>query len=134
MIASIIRYRFTAFAIIALVSLLCLHNPLESLLAKMWTGAFLPQQAGFFVVGIGLYFLTAAPLFASAKPIPFILPKFFVWLGDISYSTYVLHWSVLAVVNALMPALSRPSHIIILSLISIPIILPLSYPFFQSER
>jgi peptidoglycan/LPS O-acetylase OafA/YrhL len=94
------RFGLRGFVVLAVASLMMLAPPVASRLNNTWSalGGFLPQRFLFFLVGIMLYrFL---PRFG--KQVTYW--QGFVRLGEVSYSTYLVHWPILACLNVLLPA------------------------------
>jgi len=94
------RFGLRGFVVLAIASLMMLAPQVAWRLNNTWSalGAFLPQRFFFFLVGMMLYrFL---PRFG--KQVTYW--QGFVRLGEVSYSTYLVHWPILACLNVLVPA------------------------------
>lgn len=80
-------------------------------------GAFLPQKLYLFVGGALLF--TYWPKFGSWPVSRMLSP--FVWLGEISYPIYLVHYPLVALINAHLPVGSDPvTRAMILLIISLP--------------
>jgi|SRR5580693_2750242 peptidoglycan/LPS O-acetylase OafA/YrhL len=116
--------RGTLFVLIS--SALCLFNPVSLRIGQIWagSGAFLPQKFVFFLIGSLIY------LFSTKGPHKTTVYQYWPWfvrLGEVSYSTYLIHYPVLAVVTRFVPR--DWSHIekgVVTFAVSAPIIFILS--------
>jgi peptidoglycan/LPS O-acetylase OafA/YrhL len=96
----ITRFGFKGFAFLGVTSAILpeIFGRLDYIWAN--TGAFLPQRFLFFVFGMMLCFLSNK----AKKPVGAKGTwQGFVRLGEVSYSTYLVHWSILACLNVLLP-------------------------------
>jgi peptidoglycan/LPS O-acetylase OafA/YrhL len=94
------RFGFKGFALLGVTSAVVpeVFGRLDYIWAN--TGAFLPQRFLFFLFGMMLYFLSNK----AKKPVNAVGTwQGFVRLGEVSYSTYLVHWSILACLNVLVP-------------------------------
>jgi peptidoglycan/LPS O-acetylase OafA/YrhL len=117
------RYGSTAFAYLVGLSAFCLVPAVIYRIHMIWAGpgAFLPLKFYYFLIGMTLFIR----LGAFQDPIRY--PKALVWLGEISYSTYLVHWPILAMLEVFMPQGSMIQRALLLTLIGAPIVLGLSY-------
>jgi peptidoglycan/LPS O-acetylase OafA/YrhL len=84
------------------ISALCLFPPVSSRISDIWpgSGAFLLQKFIFFLVGSLIY------LFSTKGPYKTTVYQYWPWfvrLGEVSYSTYLIHYPVLAVITRFVP-------------------------------
>jgi len=87
------------FIVLAVVSAGTFVPGVASRLNAIWSpvGAFMPQRFLFFLIGMMMYLLF--PKFGTrARYWPGLLR-----LGEVSYSTYLVHWPVLACLNIFLP-------------------------------
>ena len=96
----ITRFGFRGLAFLVLVSALIFVPQIQETINHIWTptGAFLPQKLFFFLVGMTMYFFFQR----CGKRIRYW--PIFVRLGEVSYSTYLVHWPVLACLNIFVPS------------------------------
>jgi peptidoglycan/LPS O-acetylase OafA/YrhL len=96
----IVRFGFKGLAFLVLVSALIFVPQIQQKIDHIWTptGAFLPQKLFFFLAGMTMYFLFQG----RGKRIRYW--PILVHLGNVSYSTYLVHWPVLAYLNIFLPS------------------------------
>jgi peptidoglycan/LPS O-acetylase OafA/YrhL len=113
------------------LSALCLFYPVSSRIDHIWqgSGAFLPQKFFFFLIGSLIY------LFSTKGPRETVLYQYwpcFIRLGEISYSTYLIHYPILAVITRFVPRdWSRLQKMAVTFAVSAPIILILSFLLYR---
>jgi peptidoglycan/LPS O-acetylase OafA/YrhL len=98
---------------------LCVLIPQIHWRAYEWSnmGAFLPQKLYLFIAGALLF--TYWPKLGS-WPVPRVLTPL-VWLGEISYPIYLVHYPLVALINAYLPIGTEPAtRAIVLLVISLP--------------
>jgi peptidoglycan/LPS O-acetylase OafA/YrhL len=121
-------------ALLALTaSAMLMLPPFSGYLSHFYTalGAFVPQRFFFFLVG-----MTIALYDVKICALPKRCPSSLVYLEQISYSTYLVHWPILVAFDALLRTSDLPSdlHAIILFSAGAPFILlasVLSYQFVE---
>jgi peptidoglycan/LPS O-acetylase OafA/YrhL len=93
------RFGLRGFLVLAICSAVTFAPPIAWRLNSIWSapGAFLPQRFLFFLVGMMLY-LCAREL---GRKVTYW--QGFVRLGEVSYSTYLVHWPILACLNIFLP-------------------------------
>jgi peptidoglycan/LPS O-acetylase OafA/YrhL len=98
---------------------LCVLIPQIHWRAYEWSnmGAFLPQKLYLFIAGALLF--TYWPKLGSWS-VPRVLTPL-VWLGEISYPIYLVHYPLVALINAYLPIGTEPAtRAIVLLVISLP--------------
>lgn len=93
------RFGVKGFIVLAVASAVTFVPEVASRLNAIWstTGAFMPQRFLFFLIGMMMYLLF--PKFGTRVR---CWPSF-LRLGEVSYSTYLVHWPVLACLNIFLP-------------------------------
>jgi peptidoglycan/LPS O-acetylase OafA/YrhL len=108
-------------------SLIFILAPVSSRVSYIWSGAggFLPQKFIFFLAGALIY------LFSTKGPQKTMVYQYWSWfirLGEVSYSTYLVHYPVLSVVTRFVPRdWSRWEKAVVIATVSTPVILLLSF-------
>jgi peptidoglycan/LPS O-acetylase OafA/YrhL len=94
------RFGFKGFAFLALLSAAMFVPTIHQKINQVWssTGAFFPQRFLLFLLGMTIY------LFFERLGSHVRYWTGFVRLGEVSYSTYLVHWPVLACLNIFVPA------------------------------
>jgi peptidoglycan/LPS O-acetylase OafA/YrhL len=94
------RFGRKALIILVVISVAMFLPQIASRLNAVWSavGAFLPQRFLFFLIGMVLFYLFLGGI---GKQVQYW--RGFVRLGEVSYSTYLVHWPVLACLNILVP-------------------------------
>jgi peptidoglycan/LPS O-acetylase OafA/YrhL len=96
-----------------------IHWRLHTYMSHM--GAFLPQKFYLFLAGALLF--TYAPWQRLNVPLPSAFRPA-AWLGSISYSTYLVHYPLMALLNAILPPNDNGlARALILFLIATPLII-----------
>jgi peptidoglycan/LPS O-acetylase OafA/YrhL len=93
------RFGLRGFVVLAICSAMIFAPPIAWRLNNIWSGpgAFLPQRFLFFLIGMMLY------LFVRGFGSKVTYWQGFVRLGEVSYSTYLVHWPILACLNIFVP-------------------------------
>jgi peptidoglycan/LPS O-acetylase OafA/YrhL len=96
------RSGFKGFALLAIPSVICLVPQVAARIGSVWpaTGAFLPQRFLFFLLGIMIYLYSQG---SGIRPALYRYWSGFVKLGEMSYSTYLVHYPVLACLTIFLP-------------------------------
>jgi peptidoglycan/LPS O-acetylase OafA/YrhL len=109
------------------LAILCKVVLFHGIIEQYFDDAFLLVKLAFFLVGIALFILFNAPEFFDMAPLKFKLPSIawnpLVELGTISYSTYLIHWPILTLLDLFIPAHSTILLRAVMLLTSIPLIL-----------
>jgi peptidoglycan/LPS O-acetylase OafA/YrhL len=125
----LVRFGKPAMALALLGSAAMFMWPFENALNHYWgaIGGFLPQRMLFFVIGI------MCALYPIRLGWNIRWPTFLVYLGEISFSTYLSHFSILAAVNAILPRDQLPPdlHALLLFSASLPFILLVSILLYE---
>jgi peptidoglycan/LPS O-acetylase OafA/YrhL len=89
-------------ALLAIPGVLCLVPQVAAKIGFVWPpiGAFLPQRFVFFLLGTLIYLYSQS---GGIRPVLYRYWSGFVKLGEASYSTYLVHYPVLACINVLVP-------------------------------
>jgi peptidoglycan/LPS O-acetylase OafA/YrhL len=130
---AMVRYGQRVLGIVFVFSLLCLLPPVLDRLGSHWSsvGAFLPQHFFYFMIGMLLYFIADADVLANISAKWSVTPfrRSLVRLGEISYSTYLVHWPVIMTIDALLVPLSwnRSIRVGVIAVLTIPSVLLASY-------
>ena len=123
------KFGIKGFAFLAVASAIILLPQFASRLNHTWSGAgaFLPQRFVFFLIGMKAFDIFGRGLGSSVQYWPG-----FVRLGEVSYSTYLVHWPILASLNAVLPREWPPlQQVGVLFLVGAPITLLFSFLLFQ---
>ena len=108
------------------LSALCVMSPIYWRIENIWQGpgGFLPEKFIFFLLGSLIY------LFSTKGPNRTVLYRYPAWAvsaGEISYSTYLIHYPVLALVTRFIPRdWSRIEKVAVIFSAAVPIVLVLS--------
>ena len=112
-------------------SALCVVPQIYWRIAYIWQGpgGFLPEKFVFFLLGALIY------LFSTKGPNRTVLYRYPAWavrLGEISYSTYLIHYPVLALIARLIPGgWSRGEKAVLLWMVASPVILASSFLLYR---
>jgi peptidoglycan/LPS O-acetylase OafA/YrhL len=88
--------------VVLIPSALCVVPPLYGMISNLWQGAggFLPEKFLFFLCGSLIYLFTTK---GPNQTTLYIYPSWAIHLGEISYSTYLIHYPVLSIVTRFIP-------------------------------
>jgi peptidoglycan/LPS O-acetylase OafA/YrhL len=117
--------------LVLMPSALLILPPIASKVAMIWSasGAFLPQRFIFFLIGALIYFFSTG---GPYRPAMYRYWPGLVRLGEVSYSTYLVHYPVLALVNRFVPVhWSTIEKVAVLFTLGAPIILVSSFLLYR---
>jgi peptidoglycan/LPS O-acetylase OafA/YrhL len=93
------RFGLKGFAFLAIASVIMVVPQVAWRVSYVWSsaGAFFPQRFLFFLIGVTIY------LFRDGFGKSISYWHGFVRLGEVSYSTYLVHYPIIAFLNAYIP-------------------------------